>query len=278
MQTVLEIITKSAEWLGTKGVEKPRLDAELLLAHVLKCKRLDLYLRHDDVVRDPALSLLREVVRRRGKREPLAYILGETEFFNLKLKCDARALVPRPETEELVELVTELLTTPPATLLDLGTGTGALALALAKHWPQCIAVAVDTSGEALALATENAKANALETRVNLRLSDWFSAVPERFPLIVSNPPYLTEEELISAQPEVREFEPHSALTAPNAGLADLLRIIAEAREHLEPGGLLAMETGIAQHSALAAAASAGYSRWESRKDLAKRERFFLAWA
>ena len=220
------------------------------------------------------------LVRRRAQREPLQYVLGETEFSDLKLKVDRRALIPRPETELLVELLAgRLAATPPARILDLGTGTGAIALALAAKFPSARIFAVDTSEDALALARENAALTNLAERVQWLRSDWFAAVPadERFELIVSNPPYLTPEETAETQPEVRGFEPVSALTGGPDGLADLRRIVADAPHWLAPGGLLALETGIAQHAALRdLATAAGLSQTESHPDLTTRDRFFLA--
>jgi release factor glutamine methyltransferase len=226
------------------------------------------------------LEKIRPLVRRRAQREPIQYILGETEWFGLRLKTDRRALIPRPETERLAELVTELVTVPPARILDLGTGSGALALGLAKHWPEAKMTAVDRNLESLALARENAAALALAERITFVESDWFGALPvgEPFDLIVANPPYLTDAETALAEPEVREHEPRGALMADDAGRADLDKIIADAPAHLVPGGLLALETGIAQHAELLTrCGAAGFSRSESKPDLTGRDRFVFAW-
>lgn len=278
---MLDILRKTTGYFEQKGVPEPRLQAELLMAHVLDCRRLDLYLQFERPLNATELDRLRPLVGRRGRREPLQYILGETEFFGLTLKCDARALIPRPETEELAEaLVGHYGATPPATALDLGTGTGALALALASTWPEVTVTAVDASADALALARENAETCGLGNRVAWVESDWFAALGEaRFDLIVSNPPYLTEVELGTAEPEVAAYEPAQALVSGADGLDDLRTIIAGAARHLAPGGLLALETGIAQHEALAVLAErAGLERGESRRDLSSRPRFFRAWA
>ena len=280
MPAVLEIIQKTTEFLAGKGVEPSRLNAEHLVGHTLGLGRMQLYLQFERVLTEGELEKIRSVVRRRAQREPLQHILGTAEFFGLKLKTDRRALIPRPETERLVELVTQLWPEAPASVLDLGTGSGAIALALAAHWPNTRAMAVDQSVEALALAAENAEALHLADRITFVASDWCAALPPeaRFDLIVANPPYLNPAELAAAEPEVRLFDPPGALVAGDDGLADLRRILKEVPARLNPGGLLALETGIAQHAELLKmAAGAGLSRAESRPDLTGRDRFLLAW-
>jgi release factor glutamine methyltransferase len=242
---------------------------------------MQLYLQFERPLGEPELEKIRPLVRRRALHEPVQYILGETEFAGLKLKVDRRALIPRPETELLVEhVVTELKERPPQRVLDLGTGSGAIALALARAFPAAAVVAVDASLEALALATENTQAAGCAERVQLVQSDWFAAIPAepRFDAVVANPPYLTAEETAQALPEVRDFEPTSALTAADGGLADLRTILMAAPRYLSPGGLLALETGISHHlRLLELAREAGFVRTESRRDLTGRDRFVLAW-
>lgn len=279
MLTVLEIIKRTTEFLEKRGVEGPRLNAELLIGHALGLKRMQLYLQFERPLTEPELEKIRPLVKRRGNREPVQYIIGETEFSGLKLKVDRRALIPRPETERLIELLTQRLTEAPASILDLGTGSGAIALALANAWPNAAVTAVDNSAGALALARENAEICGLSARVKFVLSDWFTSLGagEQFQLIVANPPYLSDAELHPAQPEVKDFEPRAALTAGANGTAALEQIIREARPFLAPGGLLACETGLAQHPQLQElAAKAGYVRTESLRDLTGRERYLLA--
>lgn len=281
MLTVLEIIKRTTEFFAGKGIESPRLNAELLIGHALGLKRMQLYLQFERPLTEPELEKIRPLVRRRAQHEPIQYILGETEFCGLKLKVDRRALIPRPETELLVEtIVAACGATPPARVLDLGTGTGAIALALARAFPAAAVVAAELSEGALALAAENAAAAECGGRVQLIRSRWFDAVAResRFELIAANPPYLSPEETAQAAPEVKDFEPAMALSAADGGLADLREIIAEAPHFLAPGGLLALETGIAQHAALRdMAAAAGFTRSESRQDLTGRDRYVLAW-
>lgn len=280
MLSVLEIIKKTTEFFAGKGLENPRLNAELLIGHALGLKRMQLYIQFERLLAEPELEKIRPLVRRRAQHEPIQYIMGETDWGGLKLKVDKRALIPRPETELMLEFAVKAMVTPPTRILDLGTGTGALALALAKTFSDAKATAVDVSEDALALARENAVTLGLETRVEFLRSDWFATVPaeSRYELIVANPPYLTETEVAEAAVEVRAFEPHSALIAEEDGLADLRKIIAGAPAFLADGGVLVLETGIAQHAVLLGLCSeAGFSRSESRKDLTGRDRFVLAW-
>ncbi|MEZ0218646.1 MAG: peptide chain release factor N(5)-glutamine methyltransferase [Rariglobus sp.] len=279
MITVLEVVQKTTEFLAGKGIESARLNAELLIGHALGLKRMQLYLQFERVLLETELEKIRPLVKRRSQREPLQYIIGDTEWSGVKLKVDKRALIPRPETELLVEFLVARLAEPPARILDLGTGSGAIALALAKRYENAAVTAVDASDDALALAAENGKALELADRVLFQKSDWYATLPsdEPYDLIVSNPPYLTADETAATEPEVRVHEPVSALTASDAGLADLRVIIAGARRYLRPGGLLALETGIAQHAELARLlAEAGFTGVESLRDLTERDRFVMA--
>jgi release factor glutamine methyltransferase len=279
MLTVLEVIKKTTGFFADKGIEHPRLNAELLVGHALGLKRMQLYLKFEQPLTEADLEKIRPLVRRRSAREPVQYIVGETEFFGLKLKTDKRALIPRPETERLLEIIAmRLAGSPPAQVLDLGTGSGALALGLATVFPAAMVTAVDSSESALALARENAAALGLAERVKFLSSDWFSTLPAGglFELIVANPPYLSAEETAQAAPEVRDFEPVAALTAGGQGLDELRKILADAPRFLAPGGLLALETGIAQHAELLQLAAADFSPAESLPDLAGRDRYVLA--
>jgi release factor glutamine methyltransferase len=280
MLTVLEVIKKTTGFFADRGIDNPRLNAELLIGHALGLKRMQLYLKFEQPLTEVELEKIRPLVRRRGAHEPVQYIVGETEFFGMKLKTDRRALIPRPETERLLEIVvTCLAASPPARVLDLGTGSGAIALGLAMTFPSALVTAVDQSEGALALAGENAVALGLADRVKFLRSDWFSVLPAGgfFELIVANPPYLSAEETAQAAPEVREFEPATALTAAGQGLDDLKKILADAPRFLAPGGLLALETGISQHADLLQLASAvGLTQVESLTDLAGRNRYVLA--
>lgn len=282
MLTVLEIIKRSTEFLDRHGVESPRLNAELLIGHALGLKRMQLYLQFERPLTEAELANLRPLIKRRGEREPLQYILGTADFAGLTLKVDRRALIPRPETELLVEIARTACSAAPARVLDLGTGSGAIALVLAGHFPGAAVVATDVSDAALALARENAGALGLVDRVQWVRSDWFAGLPAELPpfdLIVSNPPYLAEAEVAETEPEVRNHEPRGALTSGPDGLEAIAVIVREAKGRLVPGGRLLLETGIAQHARiLALAREAGYAAAESRPDLTGRDRFILATA
>jgi release factor glutamine methyltransferase len=240
---------------------------------------MQIYLQFERPLTEAELETISPHVRRRSQREPLAYVLGTAAFGEFMLKVDRRVLIPRPETEQLVDLIKGALATPPARVLDLGTGSGALALALARLYPESHVVAAEASEDALALARENAAAHQLAERVDFRRSHWFEALgpEERFELIVSNPPYLTAEEHATAAPEVREHEPRAALVSGDAGCADALEIIAAAPRHLAPGGQLFLETGIEQHPRLLAAlTTAGLVEATSHQDWSGRPRFVSA--
>lgn len=278
MQSVLEILDKCAGYFASKGVPDAKLDAQILLAHALGCKRLDLFLRFDEPLPETRLSVFREMAKRRAKREPLQHIVGSVEFFGLTLKSDGRALVPRHETEELCDIITRKIFADKAagiSILDLGTGTGAIALALAKHFPNAKVSAADISEDALALAGENAAAAGAD--VEFVKSDWFANVSGAFDLIVANPPYLTDAEVASAEPEVRDFDPMNALVSPENGLADLRKILGGAKKFLKENGVLACECGAGQPELLAKEAleKFGFSNAESICDLSGRQRFLI---
>lgn len=279
MLTLLEVVKRSTDYFERHGVESARLNAELIIAHALGFKRMQIYLQFEQPIEEARLVAVRELVRRRGLREPLAYVLGEAAFGDLILMVDRRVLVPRPETEQLVELIKDTVTMGPATVLDLGTGSGALALALAQLYPDARVTGVDASEDALAVARENARRCELDGQVEFCRSDWFEALDEDgpFDLIVSNPPYLTEAEWQAAEPEVRTHEPKAALVADDEGCAALLAIIQAASKFLSPGGWLFLETGIQQHPRLlAAAAEAGLTVVVSAQDWSGRDRFVSA--
>ena len=278
MLTIREIKERTEAFFKKKSVPNAKLDTDTLIAHSLGIKRLDIYLDLDRPLTEAQLTDLRSLVKRRASREPLQYIIGNTEFYGLTLKVDPRALIPRHETEELVELIIERLEAPPKRILDLGTGSGAIALALASRYSDAEVTATDQSEEAITLAKENALALNLSSRVTFIKGNWFEPLDKgaRFDLIVSNPPYLTETEMQTAEPEVIDHEPHSALASGQEGLDDLGLLFKSVPKYLAEGGLLALETGIGQADAIRAMALEVTLHGQSVEDLSGRLRFFFA--
>jgi len=243
--TVLEVIQRSAEFLARKGVDSPRLQVELLLAHVLQVPRLKLYLDFERRLTDAELDALRQMVKRRGGREPLQHIVGSTSFCGFEIRVDRNVLIPRPETEVLAERAWQFLQqraqarSGPVWALDFGTGSGCVAVALARQVPQAQIVAVDISGSALELARDNAARHQVLDRIEFLESDGFSALANRsaFDVIVSNPPYIASLEIEHLAPEVREHDPRLALDGGPDGL-DFARRLAD-----EAGAFLRGEAG-----------------------------------
>lgn len=250
--TILELIQKTALYFEKAGVPNPRLDIELLLAHALGLKRMDLYLQFERKLEETELEKLRSMVKRRAAREPLQYIVGMTEFCGLELAVSPTVLIPRPETEILVQTaVSKLGKETRGMMLDVGTGCGAIALSLVHECPQLRGVAADVSGEALALARRNAEKTGLESRVEFRQGNLFEALrkDESFDLIVSNPPYIPTAEIPLLQAEVR-WEPGLALDGGADGLAVIRKLAAEAPPFLKAGGWLVFEIGVGQEGAV----------------------------
>lgn len=244
MNTVLEILDKTTKFFQHKGIPEPRLDAQYILAHGLKMNRMDLYLNFDKPLSEHELEVLRPLVARRAKREPLQHVVGSTSFRGHEIRCDRRALIPRPETESIVDFVKERLAGKESVkIADIGTGSGAIAIALAKEISGSSVTATDISTEALDLAKENATAN--EAAVEFFQGDLLEALPagEKFDAIVSNPPYIPEGEREKLQPEVRDFDPALALFGGSDGLVLVRKILADAAEHLKPGAPLILEIG-----------------------------------
>ncbi len=249
--TVLEAIQKSTEFLAKKSVESPRLQTELLLAHLLKMPRMKLYLNFDRVLLPVEIDSLREIIKRRGQREPLQHIVGSTSFCGHEIAVSRHALIPRPETELLAELGWKFLATrhsPLATALDFGTGTGCIAIALAAKCPTAKITALDISAEALALAKQNALQNQVAERIEFLLGDGFAALTDKaqFDLLVSNPPYIASAEIETLDPEVKDFDPRGALDGGADGLDFYRRLATEAKPFLKSDGKIMLEFGDGQ--------------------------------
>jgi len=261
---VRELIQRSASWLSEKGIDSARLEAELLLAHVLRMERLRLYMEADRPLIDAETDAYRDVIKRRARGEPVAYITGTREFYALAFEVTPDVLIPRPETEFIVDRVREL---KPKRLLDIGTGSGCIAIACAVRLPEATVVATDVSGEALAVARRNAESLGVADRLEFREGDLFAplANDERFDVIASNPPYVSQG---GALPEVDLHEPHVALYPGASGLEILDRLIPRAPAHLNPGGSLLVEIADEQAGAVQQMAEPHFAETTVHADLA----------
>jgi len=298
--TVQRVIDWSVDYLKKHEIEAPRLTTELLLTKALDCRRVDLYLRYEQPLIKDELSSFKELIKRRIRREPTQYILGTQEFWSLPLKVDHRVLIPRPETECLIEAVLEYIKEErlPAdgAILELGTGSGAIPCALASELKESTIHTVDISPGALEVATENAVSCQVAERIHFYWGDLFTpvqpngkpspALPEKvsletqplpkqhFNLLISNPPYITSEELRGLQPEVVEYEPTLALDGGQDGLDFVRRILEQAPEYVLPGGSILIEIGAEQgaSSQHLAAEMGMYESIEILKDYAGKDR------
>jgi release factor glutamine methyltransferase len=253
--TVLEVIQRSTEFLSKKGVDSPRLQTELLLAHLLDLPRMQLYLNFERQLSETEVDNFRDLIKRRSQREPLQHIIGSTSFCGLEFAVNRHVLIPRPETEILAEQGWKFLNSrsaQPSTALDLGTGSGCLAISLAKHCPTAQIFATDISTDGLELAKQNAARHNVPDRIHFLHGDAFAPLesPISFDLIISNPPYIPTTEIPTLQAEVRDYDPHQALDGGPDGLAFYRRIAAEAAPFLKPGGKIMLEFGDGQTQAI----------------------------
>jgi release factor glutamine methyltransferase len=277
--TILGVLNWTTRYFGEKRIASPRLDAEVLLSHVLRCDRVGLYVRFEQPLERDELDAFRELVRRRAAGEPVAYLTGTKEFWSLPLRVDPRVLVPRPETELVVDVILELTRgAPSGRACDVGTGSGAIALALKRERPAWTVVATDVSAEALAVARDNAARLALE--VELLEGHMLRPLAGRgpFDVVASNPPYIAEAEVGTLMREVAEHEPRVALTPGGDGLALIRELVAGAPALLAPGGALVLEIGHQQGAAVKAlvAATGAFDPPAVRRDHAGLDR--VLWA
>lgn len=254
------------------GGDTPRLDAEVLLAHLIGCTRGDLLLHPDRPIDGKAYD---QLVSRRAAGEPVAHITGHREFWSLDLLVTPDVLIPRPDSETLIEVAVKQCPPLPARILDLGTGSGALLLAALSEWPQATGLGIDASPAALAVAQANAQRTGLADRAAFRLSNWGEGLAEHFDLILCNPPYIADDEPLAS--DVRDHEPATALFAGSDGLADYRRILPQLPGLLTPDGLAVLEIGHAQGPALLALAAVHGFRASLHPDLAGRDRCVVLW-
>ena len=249
MLTVLESLQLSTEYLEKKGIESARLNAELLLAEILNCKRLDLYLKFDQPLKENEVDKYRELISRRGKFEPLQYITGKAEFFGLTFKVNGSVLIPRPETELMVEAIIERFKSAHGLrILEIGTGSGNISVTLAKFLEKCSVTTIDTSDEIISLAKENAAQSGVNANINFIKADLnsYSTDGVPFDLIVSNPPYVSMADYSETQREIREFEPANAVTDFGDGLTFYKLISSRLNNILKTGGSIYLEVGMGQ--------------------------------
>jgi release factor glutamine methyltransferase len=275
--TVLDVLQSTTAYFKKRGIENPRLNAEHLLAHSLGRKRLDVYLEFERDLAEPELAPLRELVRRRGQNEPLQHLLGTVEFCGNIFLCDKRALVPRPETEELVEFLDPEIKAQKSKvrIIDVGTGSGVIALSLAMKFAEAEIIATDISDDALLLAQENAVRLGLD-HVQFLKGDLLENVDGTFDLIVANLPYISRHDRDHLAPEVLR-DPEVALFAGEKGDEILRQLIETAPSHLNAGGLLALEIGLGQEPALIELlCDKNYGDIEAKNDYSGRTRFLFA--
>jgi len=267
--TVLEVLHSTTAYFEKRKIDNPRLNAEHLLAHVLDRGRIELYLEFERALSENELATLRELVRRRGQGEPLQHLLGTVEFCGHLFLCDQRALVPRPETEELVGFLTSNDEHRTSNIVDVGTGSGVIAVSLASKFPEAQIVAVDVSEEALSLARH------FRERVQFLQSDLLEAVDGKFDLIVANLPYIAAQDRHTLSREVLH-DPEVALFAGEHGVELLRKLIEQAPGRFRPGGMLALEIGAGQSEALLSIlADKNYRDISSRNDYSGRARFLF---
>lgn len=245
--SVLRLLTWTTDYLKQRGAENPRLEAEVLLAAAKSCERIALYTAFDEIVADETRTRFRELVKRRAEGTPVAYLVGQREFYSLRFKVTPDVLIPRPETEFVViaalDHLKQAATQTEPLVCDVGTGSGAIAVAVARHAPRCRVTAIDISPAALAVARENAAAHGVAERIDLVEGDLLAGTPPRprFAAIASNPPYVAESELAAMACEVKDHEPRLALVAGPTGAEVIGRLIPQAAERLLAGGLLVIE-------------------------------------
>ncbi len=270
--TVKRLLTWTEDFLRKKGVESPRLEAQILLAHALGCKKIDLYVRHAEEPPEDQKTRFRGMIKKRADGMPNAYLVGYREFFSLAFQVTPAVLIPRPETELLVlEAGKFLKSLATLTVLDIGTGSGAIAVSLAKQHTRATVTATDVSRDALEIARGNAATHGVGDRVQFREGSMFDPVAgETFDLIASNPPYITHAELETLDKSVKDFEPRLALDGGPDGLTYYRQIAAGAADRLNPGGMVIVEIGFEQEAAVRAlfAANAGLENIKSFKDMA----------
>jgi len=278
--TIIKILSWTESYFQKQSIDSPRLTAEILLSHCLGIKRLDLYLQFDRPLHQDELTLFKELIKRRIQKEPVAYITGEKGFFDSDFKVDSGVLIPRPDTETLVEQVLKVLSAEKdscgaKSILELGTGSGAIIISLAKEYSEHSYYATDVSCAAIKVAKKNA-CRIVGDKICFVLSSWFSSIVEKpvFDMIISNPPYIPSKDIKSLQPEIKKFEPLLALDGGEDGFDSYRLILNNAHSYLQPGGMILFEIGFDQKKGMEDILSR-YPQYETAdfvKDLAGHDR------
>ncbi|MCF8067890.1 MAG: peptide chain release factor N(5)-glutamine methyltransferase [Desulfobacterales bacterium] len=278
---ILDLVKWATSYFKSHNIENPRASAELLLAHTLKLRRIDLYLQYDQPLEKPELAAFKSFIKRRVNKEPDAYILGVKEFWSMALTVTPDVLIPRPETEFLVEKILETFKSnygnEPLNILDLGTGSGAITIALASECPANVFFASDKSVRALGIAKKNAMQHVPDRNINFLCGNWLDSFKQpgaQFDIIISNPPYIESGIISGLEPEVCKYEPHTALDGGEDGLDDIRKIIESAHLFLKPGGWLFLEMGFDQQPGVSkiVAAVGRYDHLNFSKDYSGHDR------
>jgi release factor glutamine methyltransferase len=271
---IIEIIKWGEEYFKIKGFENPKQEIEWLLCDLLQLKRIDLYLKFEDIINKSKLKKLKSWIKRRIQREPLQYITGKVEFYGLRLISTPQALIPRPETERLVDItLNSLEKIPEPKILEIGTGSGCVSIAVSNKKPKANIVSLDISKDALELAEINAKSNNCKN-INFLEMDFLSEIPDdKFDILISNPPYISQKEIKNIMPEVKNYEPRIALTDFEEGLNFYYRI-AKVGRTLIPNGIIILEVGLGKHpqKVFSLFKEAGFDQLELIKDYNNNER------
>lgn len=282
---VVDLLNWTSQYFKQHAIQNPRLDAEVLLGHLLGKSRLQLYLDFEMPVFEEHLTPFRELIKKRIARTPVSYLTNRKEFMSLEFYVDERVLIPRPETEQLVETILTTEINKPQRLLELGTGSGVIATILAVHQPEWDITATDLSEDALVVAQKNAETHACTAQIKFLSGDLFEPIKAidpngetQFDWIICNPPYIKKIEWDSLSPDIRDYEPQIALFAGDDGLVVIRRLIAEAPEYLAPNGKLILEIGDTQADTVRTLINAepAYCSCELIKDYAEKERILLA--
>lgn len=276
--SVRRLLEWTEEFLRKKGIESPRLEAQILLAHTLGCKKIDLYVRHEEEPAEDRRTAFREMIKKRSEGMPTAYLVGYREFYSLTFSVSPDVLIPRPDTETLVmEALRLLKPLASPSVLDIGTGSGCIAITVAKQHKSALVAAIDQSPTALSIARKNVEQHAVGDRVTLFEGDLFAPIAGRtFDMILSNPPYIAHGEFSALDVGVRDFEPRTALDGGPDGLDYYRRIAASAGQFLNPGGIVLVEIGSTQEAAVSELFANGFEVGKVIRDLSGQPRVLAA--